>query len=186
MGARTLKRVATELPDVCLIEPAVCADERGYLMESYNRRVFAELTGFDGDFVQDNHSMSAQHVLRGLHYQLRRPQGKLIRVIHGEAFDVAVDLRRSSPTFGRWVGATLSAQNRRMLWIPPGYAHGVFALSEACELSYKMTDYWAPDDERGIRWDDPTLAIAWPLRGAPVLSEKDRRAPGLADAEVYA
>jgi len=181
-----LKRVETDLPGVCIIEPAVFADPRGWLLESYNRRAFAALTGYGGDFVQDNHSASGKNVLRGLHYQLRQPQGKLIRVVHGEAFDVAVDLRRSSPTFGRWVGVTLSARNRRMLWIPPGFAHGVLALSDACEMLYKMTDHWVPADERGIRWDDPTLAIAWPLSGAPVLSEKDGRAAWLADAEVYA
>jgi len=186
MEEHGLKTDQTVLPGVQVIEPAMFGDHRGFLMESYNRRTFRELTGFDGEFVQENHSLSSQHVLRGLHYQIRQPQGKLVRVLEGEVFDVAVDLRRSSHHFGRWVGVMLSAQNRRMLWIPPGFAHGVLAISEVSQLLYKMSDYWAPEHERCIRWDDPTLGIDWPLSGAPILSEKDGRGHSLVDAEVYA
>lgn len=181
-----MKAFQSALPGVQIIEPTVFGDHRGFLMESYNRRAFRELTGFDGEFVQDNHSLSSRNVLRGLHYQIRQTQGKLVRVLEGEAFEVAVDLRRSSPHFGRWVGVTLSAQDKRMLWIPPGFAHGVLAISEVCQLFYKLSDYWAPQHERCIRWDDPTLGIEWPLPGAPILSEKDARGSLLADAEVYA
>jgi len=181
-----LKLIETELPGVCVIESTVFTDHRGFLLESYNRRALRELTGLDVEFVQDNHSRSARNVLRGLHYQVKQPQGKLVRVVQGAGFDVAVDLRRSSQHFGRWVGVALSAQNKRMLWIPPGFAHGVLALSDCFEMIYKLTDYWSSQDERCVRWDDPTLAIAWPLCGAPVLSEKDRTAPLLTDAEVFA
>lgn len=182
-----MKVQETQLPGVWLVEPAVFGDHRGFFMETYNRRRFGELTGFDGEFVQDNHSRSAQHVLRGLHYQIEQAQGKLVRVVHGEVFDVAVDLRRRSPHFGRWVGVTLSAENRRMMWVPPGFAHGFVVTSPACEVLYKTTDYWAQQHERSIRWDDPAIGIDWPLGGAaPILSEKDRVAPLLADAEVYA
>lgn len=181
-----MKAIETRLPGVYVIEPPVFADHRGFLMVSYNRRWFRDLTGFDGEFVQDSHSSSSRNVLRGLHYQIRQSQGKLVRVLEGEAFDVAVDLRRSSPRFGQWVGVTLSANNKRALWIPPGFAHGVLATSERCQVLYKLSEYWAPEHERSIRWDDPVLGIEWPLSGAPVLSEKDEAAPLLADAEVYA
>ena len=152
--------------------------------ESYNRRVFAEVTGQDVEFMQDNHSRSARNVLRGLHYQIRQPQGKLIRVVAGEVFDVAVDVRRKSPTFGRWVGMALSATNKRMLWIPPGFAHGFVVVSDSAELLYKTTDYWAPEHEHCIIWNDPDLAIEWPLTGLPTLSDKDARGARLREAEV--
>mgnify|MGYP001068240057 CR=1 FL=1 len=179
-----MKVLATELPEVLVIEPRVFGDARGFFFESYNRRAFAAATGVDAEFVQDNHSRSVRNVLRGLHYQIRQPQGKLIRVVVGEVFDVAVDLRRSSPRFGRWVGVHLSAENKRMLWVPPGFAHGFLALTDA-EVLYKTTDYYAPEHERCLRWDDPTLAIAWPLAEAPLLSAKDRQGVSLAEAEVY-
>ena len=180
-----MKATETSLAGVFVIEPAVFGDQRGFFMESYNRRKFAEMTGFDGDFVQDNHSKSSISVLRGLHYQLQQAQGKLVRVVRGEVFDVAVDIRKSSPNFGRCVGVTLSEANKRMVWIPPGFAHGFLVTSESCEFLYKTTDYWAPQHERSIRWDDPALNIEWPLPGSPILSDKDRNAPLLADAEVY-
>jgi len=180
-----LKTTETSLPGVFVIEPAVFGDQRGFFLESYNRRKFAEMTGFDGDFVQDNHSKSSKSVLRGLHYQVQQAQGKLVRVVRGEVFDVVVDVRRASPNFGRWSGVTLSEDNKRMVWIPPGFAHGFFVTSETCEFLYKTTDYWAPQHERSIRWDDPALKIEWPLDGSPILSDKDRNAPLLADAEVY-
>lgn len=173
------------LPEVILLEPRVFGDTRGFFFESYNERAFREATGLERRFVQDNHSRSARGVLRGLHYQLRQPQGKLVRVVAGEVFDVAVDLRRSSPTFGRWVGATLSAENKRQLWVPEGFGHGFLVLSEWADFLYKATDYYAPESERCIVWDDPDLGIAWPLEGAPVLSDKDRRAPRLQGAGVY-
>ena len=180
-----MKAIATWLEGVLVIEPTVFGDARGYFYESWNRRRFCELVGRDVDFVQDNHSASVRGVLRGLHYQIRQPQGKLVRVIAGEAFDVAVDLRRSSPTFGRWVGERLSAQNRRMLWIPEGFAHGFIVLSEACELLYKATDYYAPEHERTLLWNDPRLAIEWPLEGAPLLKPKDAAGAPLATAETF-
>ncbi len=180
-----MKTTETSLPGVFVIEPAVFGDQRGFFLESYNRRKFAEMTGFDGDFVQDNHSKSSKSVLRGLHYQVQQAQGKLVRVVRGEVFDVVVDVRRASPNFGRWSGVTLSEDNKRMVWIPPGFAHGFFVTSETCEFLYKTTDYWAPQHERSIRWDDPALKIEWPLDGSPILSDKDRNAPLLADAEVY-
>lgn len=172
------------LPDVLLLEPRVFSDARGFFFESFNERVFEAATGLHRHFVQDNHSLSALGVLRGLHYQLTRPQGKLVRVCVGEIFDVAVDVRRASPTFGRWVGVHLSAENKRQLWIPEGYAHGFLTLSETAEVLYRTTDYYAPDLERGIRWNDPELAIAWPAHGALILSEKDRRAPSLKEAQL--
>lgn len=181
-----MKAVESDLPGVWIIDPVVHSDHRGFLMESYNRHAFRMLTGFDGEFVQENQSASTKNVLRGLHYQIERPQGKLIRVIGGEAFDVAVDIRRSSPHFGRWVGVTLTEENRRMLWIPPGFAHGVLALSRTCQMLYQLSDYWTPEFERCIRWDDARLGITWPLAGVPVLSEKDAHAPPLVEAEVYA
>lgn len=175
----------TEISDVLLIEPRVFGDERGFFMETWHRRRFAE-AGIDRDFVQDNHSRSVAGTLRGLHYQIERPQGKLVRVTLGEIFDVAVDVRRSSPTFGRWVGTYLSADNKRMLWIPRGFAHGFCVTSEVAECHYKCDDYYAPEHERCIRFDDPELAVAWPLSGPPLLSDKDRRlGKSLADAECF-
>lgn len=180
-----MRLVATDLPEVLLIEPKVFGDERGFFFESWNRNTLAGL-GLELDFVQDNHSRSARNVLRGLHYQIQHPQGKLVRVIQGEVFDVAVDLRRSSPTFGRWAGFMLSAENKRMAWIPPGFAHGFCVTSNYAEFLYKTTDYWHPEHERSLRWDDPQLAIPWPLTGEPVLAAKDQAGQFLADAEVYA
>lgn len=167
--------VTTRLPEVLIIEPKVFGDERGFFFESFNQRAFDEATGLSLPFVQDNHSKSAKNVLRGLHYQLPpQAQGKLVRVVAGEVFDVAVDIRRDSPNFGQWASAVLSAENRRQLWIPPGFAHGFLVLSDSAEFLYKTTDYYAPALERCIRWDDPALAIAWPLSAPPVLSAKDQ------------
>ena len=180
-----MQAIATELPGVVLLEPKVYGDARGYFYESYNRRRFAELTGVDLDFVQDNHSRSVRNVLRGLHYQIEHAQGKLIRVIAGEVYDVAVDVRRSSPYFGRHVAFRLSAENKRMAWIPPGFAHGFLVLSEQVEFLYKTTDYWHPEFERSLAWNDPQLAIQWPLTQEPTLSDKDRRGVLLSAAEVY-
>jgi dTDP-4-dehydrorhamnose 3,5-epimerase len=180
-----MEKIATAIPDVFMIAPKVFGDERGFFLESYNRRNMAAL-GIDFEFVQDNHSRSAKGVLRGLHYQIRQPQGKLVRVVAGEVFDVAVDIRRASPTFGRWVGMTLSADNKRMAWIPPGFAHGFYVTSDCAEVLYKATDYYAPEHERSILWNDPALGIEWPLSGEPLLSEKDRRGLPLAAAEVIA
>jgi len=179
--------VPTRLRDVVLIEPSVFADTRGLFMETWEAAKFAA-AGIEGRFVQDNHSESRQWVLRGLHYQVRKPQGKLVRVTRGEVFDVAVDMRRSSPTFGEWVGQHLSAENRRMLWIPPGYAHGFLVLSEHAEFLYKCTDYYDPGGERAVGWNDPAIGIEWPLPPGvePIMSEKDRVAPGLALAERFA
>ena len=174
----------TALPDVLLLEPRVFGDDRGYFFESWNRRAFAA-AGIDVDFVQDNHSHSARGVLRGLHYQIEHAQGKLVRAIEGEVFDVAVDLRRSSPHFGRSVGYVLSAANRRMLWIPPGFAHGFVVMTDSAEFLYKTTDYWFPEHERTLLWSDPALAIDWPLAGAPTLAAKDAAGRMLADADVY-
>ncbi len=168
-----------------ILEPKVFGDARGYFFESYNRRAFRAATGLDVEFVQDNHSLSEKNVLRGLHYQIEQPQGKLVRVIAGEVFDVAVDLRRSSKTFGRWVGFRLSAESKRMAWIPPGFAHGFLVTSERAEFLYKATDYYAPEHERTVVWNDPDLAIGWSRGGEPVLNEKDRHAPWLRDAELY-
>jgi len=181
-----MKATRLAIPDVLLIEPKVFGDDRGFFFESFNAARFAEAVGRRVDFVQDNHSRSARGVLRGLHYQIRQPQGKLVRVAAGEVFDVAVDIRKGSPTFGRWVGALLSADNKRQMWIPEGFAHGFVVISESAEFLYKTTDYWAPEHERCIAWNDPALGIEWPLDGAPVLSEKDRRGALLADAEVFA
>ena len=177
--------VPTAIPDVLILEPHVFGDERGFFFESFNARGFARATGLDVQFVQDNHSRSAKNVLRGLHYQIQQPQGKLVRVAAGEVFDVAVDIRRSSSTFGQWVGTRLSADNKRQLWIPEGFAHGFLVLSEFAEFLYKTTDYYAPKHERCIRWDDPQLAIDWPLTGHPTLSHKDQEASSLAEAEVF-
>ena len=183
-----MKAVPTALPDVVLLEPAVFRDERGYFFESFNQRVFDEAVGMHVEFVQDNHSRSARGVLRGLHYQLPpHAQGKLVRVTHGSVFDVAVDIRRSSPTFGRWAGAELSADNFRQLWIPPGFAHGFVVLSDSADFLYKTTDVWVKACDRGLRWDDADIGIDWPLPavGAPTVAEKDRTAPGLRDAELF-
>lgn len=175
----------TGLSGVKLIEPRVFGDERGFFLESWNARGFAE-AGIDSDFVQDNHSRSSAGVLRGLHYQLVRPQGKLVRVTSGRAFDVAVDIRRSSPSFGQWVGFELSAANKRMLWVPPGFAHGFLALEDGTDFLYKCTDFYAPEHDRSILWSDPAIGIEWPPAGAdPSLSAKDEAAPLLADAETY-
>ena len=177
--------IHTAIPDVLIFEPKVFGDSRGFFLESYNQRAFQKATGWAPAFVQDNHSGSAKGVLRGLHYQIRQPQGKLVRVTAGEVFDVVVDIRKSSPTFGRWVGATLSAENKLQVWIPPGFAHGFLVLSEFAEFLYKTTDFWAPEQERCIAWNDPDLAIAWPLAGEPILSEKDRRGKPLREAELF-
>ena len=179
-----MRATATSLPGVLSIEPRVFEDSRGFFFESYNRRALAE-AGVDAEFVQDNHSRSIRGVLRGLHYQVVHPQGKLVRVIAGEVFDVAVDLRRSSATFGRHVAMNLSAADKRMLYIPPGFAHGFLVLSDAAEFLYKTTDYWHPTHERTLRFDDPALGIAWPLDGAPVLAPKDAAGALLADADTY-
>lgn len=177
--------IATRLPDVLLLEPKVFGDARGFFMESWNRQTFANLN-LDLDFVQDNHSRSARGVLRGLHYQLNEPQGKLVRVTCGAVFDVAVDLRRSSPHFGQWTGHELSAENQHMLWIPPGFAHGFLVLSESADFLYKTTAYYTSQWDRGIRWDDPDIHVQWPLQTAPTLSAKDQVLPLLRDAETYA
>ena len=177
--------IPTAIPDVLLIEPRVFGDERGFFFESYNERQWREKTGQDLRFVQHNHSRSARNVLRGLHYQIRRPQGKLVRVIRGEVYDVAVDLRRSSATFGRWVGAYLSEENKRIFWVPPGFAHGFLVLSQMADFLYLATDFYAPEHERAIAWNDPDLNVSWPLQGEPLLSDKDRRAVRFRDAEVY-
>lgn len=178
--------IRTEIPDVLILEPTVFADDRGFFFESFNVRTFAAATGCNPTFVQDNHSRSRRNVLRGLHYQILRPQGKLIRVAEGEIFDVVVDLRRSSPTFGKWSGAVLSAENKRMLWVPEGFAHGLLVLSESADCLYKITDYWAPELERCIVWNDPDVGIEWPLAGEPVLADKDRAGKRLRDAELFA
>jgi dTDP-4-dehydrorhamnose 3,5-epimerase len=180
-----MKVTETALPGVKLLEPRVFEDARGFLLESWNRQTFAAL-GLAADFVQDNHSRSVRGVLRGLHYQLCEPQSKLVRATSGAVFDVVVDLRRSSPAFGQWTGTELSAENRRMLWIPPGCAHGFLVLSETADVLYKATAHYAPQWDRGIRWDDPAIGVRWPLSGPPVLSDKDRAWPALRDAEVYA
>lgn len=175
----------TTLPEVLVIEPKVFGDDRGFFFESFNERTFAEKTGLRVHFVQDNHSRSAQSVLRGLHYQIRQPQGKLVRVTVGEIYDVAVDLRRSSPTFGKWAGVALSAANHRACWIPAGFAHGFLVTSDHAEVQYKTTDYYAPEHERCIAWNDRDLAISWPLKGEPILSPKDRAGLPLKEAEVF-
>ncbi|MCB1908075.1 MAG: dTDP-4-dehydrorhamnose 3,5-epimerase [Rhodocyclaceae bacterium] len=175
----------TAIPDVIVLEPKIFGDARGFFLESYNARVFAELTGLAPNFVQDNHSRSAQGVLRGLHYQIRQPQGKLVRVVSGAVFDVAVDLRRSSPTFGRWVGAELTADNHRQMWVPPGFAHGFVVLSEFADFLYKTTDYYAPEHERCLLWNDPAVGVQWPLGNEPLLSAKDRQGALLDVCDVF-
>lgn len=179
--------VSTAIPDVFILEPKVFGDDRGFFFESFNERRFLDAIGAHESirFVQDNHSKSGRNVLRGLHYQIRQPQGKLVRVVAGEVFDVAVDIRRQSPTFGKWVGATLSAENKRQMWIPVGFAHGFVVTSESAEFLYKTTDYWAPEHERCIAWNDPEIGIKWPLSQAPILSEKDRGGKSLFTAEVF-
>ena len=182
-----MKATPTAIPDVILLEPKLFGDDRGFFFESFNSRTFRELTGFDGAFVQDNHSKSSKNVLRGLHYQIEPvPQGKLVRVISGAIFDVAVDIRRSSPTFGQFVSVTLTADNKRQVWIPAGFAHGFLALSDETEILYKTTDNYAPECDRGIAWNDAELAIDWPLTGDPILSGKDQNAIGFRDADMFA
>ncbi|MFK3790193.1 dTDP-4-dehydrorhamnose 3,5-epimerase [Pseudomonas piscis] len=180
-----MKVIATELPGVLIIEPKVFGDERGFFYESFNAKVFAEATGVDVQFVQDNHSRSQKGVLRGLHYQLQNTQGKLVRVTQGEVLDVAVDIRRSSPHFGQWVAVRLSATNHRQMWVPEGFAHGFVVLSDCAEFLYKTTDYYTPSAERSIRWDDPTLAIDWELSEPPQLSAKDQAASLLTEADLF-
>ena len=181
-----MKLIHTAIPDVLIIEPKVFGDERGFFYESFNRRQFASLIGRDLDFVQDNHSRSEKNVLRGLHFQIQQAQAKLVRVIQGAVFDVAVDIRKSSPTFGQHVAIELSAENQRMLWVPEGFAHGFLVTSATAEFLYKTTDYYAPEFERSIAWNDPALAIPWPIEGAPSLSAKDQQAPLLADVTCFA
>jgi dTDP-4-dehydrorhamnose 3,5-epimerase len=180
-----VKATRLAIPDVVMFEPRVFGDERGFFFESFSQRSFDQAVGRQVTFVQDNHSRSARNVLRGLHYQIKRPQGKLVRVVAGTVFDVAVDIRRYSPTFGQWVGEILSDENKRQLWVPEGFAHGFVVLSDSAEYLYKTTDYYAPEHERCIAWDDPTLAIEWPLSGRPSLSEKDARGVGFIAAEMF-
>ena len=177
--------IRLQIPEVVLIKPRVFGDERGFFFESFNRKTFAQGTGVDLEFVQDNHSRSSRGVLRGLHYQIQQAQGKLVRVSAGRVYDVAVDLRRSSPSFGQWVGTELSADNKHLLWVPPGFGHGFLTLSDSADFLYKTTDYYAPAQERSILWSDPQLAIAWPLEGAPVVAQKDAAGRLFKDAEVY-
>ena len=181
-----MKFISTTIPEVIVIEPKVFADERGFFMESYQKKLFAE-NGIDVDFVQDNHSRSKVGILRGLHYQIQQPQGKLMRVVSGEIFDVAVDIRKTSATFGEWVGDYLSADNKKMFWIPPGFAHGFYVISQEAEVIYKATDYYAPQWERTIVWNDPTLGIQWPIGGStlPILSDKDIQGKFLSEADVF-
>jgi len=180
-----MKVIRTDIPEVLFIEPQVFGDERGFFFESLNQRVFREKTGLTVDFVQDNHSRSRKGVLRGIHYQVRQPQGKLVRVVAGEVFDVAVDLRKSSPTFGKWVGTRLTAENKRQLWVPVGFGHAFLVLSEYADFLYRTTDYYAPEHERCVSWNDPDIGIRWPLDGAPILSAKDQAGPRLREAEVF-
>lgn len=181
-----MQAIPTAIPDVMLIEPRVFGDARGFFFESYNEHTFAEATGLRLNFVQDNHSRSTKGVLRGLHYQIRQPQGKLVRVVRGSVFDVAVDVRKSSPTFGQWVGVELSESNHRQLWVPAGFAHGFLVTSDSADFLYKTTDYYAPEHERCIAWNDPGVGVVWPLEGAPQLSAKDLAGLSLAEAEVFA
>ncbi len=181
-----MKITATAIPDVLLVEPTVFGDERGFFFESYNEKKWEELTGLHTRFVQENHSRSVNGVLRGIHYQIKQPQGKLVRVVVGEVFDVAVDLRRSSPTFGQWVGERLSAENKRSLWVPEGFGHGFLVLSDVAEFLYRTTDLYAPEYERCINWNDPDIGIQWPVSGQPLLSEKDLHGVSFHEAELYA
>lgn len=177
--------VRSEIADLLIVEPKVFGDSRGFFMESFNEKVWRDTTGLDVRFVQDNHSRSGRGVLRGLHYQLKQPQGKLVRVTAGEVFDVAVDLRKSSPTFGKWMGLVLSDENKRMLYIPPGFGHGFLVLSQSADFLYKTTDYYAPAHERTVLWNDPAIGIEWPLQGEPLLSKKDIAGLTLAEADVF-
>lgn len=177
--------IPTRIPEVLIIEPKVFGDDRGFFFESFNARAFEQATGLKRNFVQDNHSKSSKNVLRGLHYQILQPQGKLVRVVQGEVFDVAVDLRKSSKTFGQWVGVNLSAENKRQFWVPEGFAHGFVVLSDTAEFLYKTTDYYAPEFERSLCWNDPVINIAWPIESAPKLAPKDASAPRLSVTEVF-
>ena len=177
--------IPTAIPDVLILEPKVFDDGRGFFMESYNQKAFNEVTGLNVNFVQDNHSRSAKNVLRGLHYQIQQPQGKLVRVVRGSVFDVAVDIRKNSPTFGQWVGVELTESNYREFWVPPGFAHGFLVLSNIADFLYKTTDYYAPEHERCILWNDPFIGIKWPLSDAPRLSDKDKLAKSFPDAEYF-
>ncbi|WP_207870393.1 dTDP-4-dehydrorhamnose 3,5-epimerase [Pseudomonas sp. 51_B] len=181
-----MKATKQDIPDVILFEPQVFGDDRGFFFESFNQKVFDEVVGRPVTFVQDNHSRSVKGVLRGMHYQIQQPQGKLVRVVQGEVFDVAVDMRRSSSTFGKWVGVHLSADNKRQLWVPEGFAHGFIVLSESAEFLYKTTDYWAPQHERSLAWNDPTVAIEWPYKGEPALSAKDQKGSAFEEADTFA
>jgi dTDP-4-dehydrorhamnose 3,5-epimerase len=180
-----MKVIPTSIPDVLILEPKVFGDARGFFLESFNQKAFEAATGVTADFVQDNHSRGTKGVLRGLHYQIRQPQGKLVRVVRGSAYDVAVDVRKSSPTFGKWVGVELSEENRLQLWVPPGIAHGFQVTTDSADFLYKATDYYAPEHERCIAWDDPAIGIDWPLDGPPSLSAKDKAGVSLANAEVF-
>lgn len=182
-----MKAISTSIPDVLVIEPTVFHDERGFFFESFNEQRFFECLGSNTHphFVQDNHSRSVKNVLRGLHYQIQQPQGKLVRVVVGEVFDVCVDLRKSSPSFGKWVGVTLSAENKRQIWVPEGFAHGFVVLSDFAESLYKTTDYWAPEHERCLLWNDPGIDIDWPIDNSPLLAVKDKNGKRLVDAEVF-
>jgi dTDP-4-dehydrorhamnose 3,5-epimerase len=180
-----MKATRLALPEVIVFEPKIFGDDRGFFFESFNQKAFEEVVGRSVEFVQDNHSRSVKGVLRGLHYQIQQAQGKLVRVTHGEVFDVAVDLRASSRTFGKWVGEFLSAENKKQLWIPEGFAHGFVVVSESAEFLYKTTDFWAPEHERSLAWDDPTVAIEWPMTEQPTLSSKDQKASRLEDADLF-
>ena len=180
-----MKVIETGIAGLLVLEPKVFGDARGFFMESFNARTFREVTGLDVAFVQDNHSRSQRGVLRGLHYQVKQPQGKLVRVAQGRVFDVAVDLRRGSPTFGRWHGVELSGENHRQFWVPPGFAHGFYVMSDSADFLYKTTDYYAPEQERSLAWNDPTVGVAWPLDGEPLLSAKDIAGKPLAECEVF-
>lgn len=180
-----MKATPLAISDVVMFEPKVFGDDRGFFFESFNHAEFETAIGRQVKFVQDNHSRSAKYVLRGLHYQISQPQGKLVRVVAGEVFDVAVDIRKGSPTFGKWVGGTLTAENKKQLWVPEGFAHGFVVLSEHAEFLYKTTDYYAPEFERGIAWDDPTINIEWPITSQPTLSQKDKNAASLINAEIF-
>ena len=180
-----MKVIATAIPEVLIIEPKVFGDARGFFYESFNQQAFNEATGTNHKFVQDNHSRSSKGVLRGLHYQIQQPQGKLVRAARGAVFDVAVDVRKASPTFGKWVGVELSEDNHRQLWVPPGFAHGFVVLSESADFLYKTTDYYAPAYERSIAWNDPAIGIEWPLSAEPSLSAKDQQGLALAQAELF-
>ena len=177
--------IPTSIPDLLIVEPKVFGDDRGFFFESFNQKAWNEATGLNLPFVQDNHSRSARNVLRGLHYQIQHPQGKLVRTLVGEIYDVVVDIRQKSPTFGKWEGVTLSAENKRQLWVPEGFAHGFLVVSEVAEVLYKTTDYWYPEFERSIIWNDPTLAIEWPLAGEPVLAKKDAAGLSFEKAEKF-